>query len=120
MVRIGRSRNRNIPGLYLPAQDDLRRGLSVCLGDLHDRFVSEMVLRMSPAAERIPGFDHDAIRFYIFLQFIILIIQMIFILNDGRCDLRIGEHLIHLFRGVVVGNTDGAHDSLFHSLFQAR
>ena len=95
MIRIGGTVNGNVPILDLPAENDLRRGLSMSIGDLNDGFIGEMLLGMPSAAKGIPGFHHDPVLLYILLQRFVLIIQMVFVLDNGRHDLGKGQDFLH-------------------------
>ena len=64
----------------------LCRRLSILFCQFFDHFIAEMLGSVAPAPERIPGFNHDAVLTYIFLQLCVLIVQMVFILDHGRND----------------------------------
>ena len=62
---------------------------------------------MAPAPEGIPGFDYDTVLTYVLLQFGVLVVQMVFVLNDGRHDLSKRENFLHGLWCVIIGDADG-------------
>ena len=97
---------------------NLRRGLSMSIGDLNDGFIGEMLLGMPSAAKGIPGFHHDPVLLYILLRRFVLIIQMVFVLDNGRHDLGKGQDFLHGLRGVIVGDANGANFPVPNRLLQ--
>ena len=54
MIRILRTRYRDISCLQMPAKDYLCGSLAVCFCYIHDRFIFKQILRMTSSAEGIP------------------------------------------------------------------
>ena len=60
MLRIGRAGDHHDPALQIPAEDHLGRGYTVSFCNGSDRFITQKLRRMAPAAQRIPALDYDA------------------------------------------------------------
>ena len=102
VVRIRGSRDGNKPCLDLPPKDNLGRRLSVFVSQLFDHFIPKVFGSMAPASERIPGFDHDIVLTNVILQFCILIVQVVFILDDRRRDRGKRQYLVNLLFRVII------------------
>lgn len=102
MVRILRTWNCDIACLQMPAKYDLRRGLTVSLCNIADRFITEQVLSMPSAAERIPRFYHRTVFGYILLKLRVLIERVIFILHYRRFDLTARCDTLVFCKGIVI------------------
>jgi len=102
MIRIGGSGDRNESGLQMPAENDLGSSFSMGICDLKNRLISEMLFGMSAPAKRISAFDDNAVWLHIFLQFSVLVIQMVLVLNHSRHNDRKGQYFIDLFPGIVI------------------
>ena len=102
VIRVAGAGNDYHALLKIPAEDYLRGGHAVNLGDIGDHLVPQQFRRMPPASQGIPALDHDAQILNIGDYLILLIVGVDLILHQRRGNGHLGQKFLK-FLHIPVG-----------------
>ncbi|MPN27791.1 hypothetical protein SDC9_175225 [bioreactor metagenome] len=112
--RTHRSREDDVPFLNMPAQDDLRIGLTVFCSDFREQRFREQ--RLIAVTQRIPALDDSAIGRNSRFERFLLVIGMAFHLQHGGFDFGKRKHVFQPIR-LEVGQADASDFSCRNGFF---